>query len=104
MADDYTKVIHKYELDITDVQTIDMPIGAEILSVQEQRNHLVVWALVWTQYKDELEPRKFYVIGTGNPVPEPDEENWPTALAYVSTVQTKGGRLVWHVFTELDMW
>jgi len=102
----YERTIHKYELEITDVQTIEMPVGSEILSIQEQRDHLVLWAIVYNDVLDQLEPHKFYVVGTGNPVPEPDDDpdKWPAALVYCATVQTKGGRAAWHVFTEIDIW
>ena len=35
------RTIHKYELDITDVQTIDLPEYAEMLTVQEQKDKLI---------------------------------------------------------------
>jgi hypothetical protein len=82
------------------VQTIELPFYAEMLTIQEQRDKLVMWCIVDTE--DELEPRTFHVVGTGNPMPEPEWEEWPIMLAYVSTVQTKGGRLVWHVFLEIE--
>jgi hypothetical protein len=61
------RTIHKYELDITDVQTIELPFYAEMLTIQEQRDKLVMWCIVDTE--DELEPRTFHVVGTGNPIP-----------------------------------
>jgi hypothetical protein len=96
------RTIHKYELDITDVQTIELPFYAEMLTIQEQRDKLVMWCIVDTE--DDTEPRTFHVVDTGNPMPEPEDEGWPKGLAYCGTVQTKGGRLVWHVFTEIDFW
>lgn len=94
------RTIHKYELDITDEQVIDLPMYSEMLTIQEQHGKLVLWCAVDTE--DEMLPRKFFVVGTGHPMPEP-EDPW-CALVYCSTVQTRGGKLVWHVFTEMEMW
>ena len=96
------RMIHKYELDITDIQTIDLPEYAEMLTIQAQRDKLCLWCIIDTE--DGIEPRTFHVVGTGNPMPEPESEDWPTALAYCGTAQTREGRLVWHVFTEIDFW
>lgn len=40
------KTIYKYPLDVTDVQEIKLPVGAEILTVQAQNGTLCLWALV----------------------------------------------------------
>jgi len=101
MTDDIRRVL-KYELDITDKQTIEMPEGADILAIQEQKDKLVMWAIAYDGM--DVESRTFYVVGTGNPMPEPGREDWFTTLAYCATVQTRGGKFVWHVFTEMDFW
>ena len=86
------KTIYKYPLSITDVQTIWMPSGAKILSVQEQRDTLCLWAAV---DRDNIEaPRTILIVGTGNPMPY-------TCNDFIGTVQTNGGALVWHVFERL---
>jgi hypothetical protein len=85
--------IYKYELEITDTQTIMMPSRAKLLSVQpsdpnRQENRLWVWALV-----DEKVPsasREFLIVGTGNPC----NINF---YAYLGTCMMPNG-LVWHVF------
>ena len=50
------KTIWKYQLDTTDKQTITMPFGAEILSVQMQGLNPCMWVLV--NPSKELEDRK----------------------------------------------
>lgn len=82
------KVIYKYEL----TPEMHLPIGAVILDVQWQHDHLVLWALVDTDAPRE--PRRFAVIGTGAPMPD------NATLQYCATVQTPTG-LVWHVFEQV---
>jgi hypothetical protein len=88
------KTIHKYTLAITDKQTIQMPVGAGILTVQNQNESLCMWAQVDDQ-PHRVESRAFAVIGTGH---EMREYN---SLGYLGTVQFQGGALVFHVF-EID--
>ena len=84
------KVIWKYELDITDKQTIMMPPGAQILSVANQRGKLCLWALVEPAWSD-LEARTIEIIGTGNPI---DLSGlWHE---HIGTVVMEP--FVWHVF------
>lgn len=69
--------------------TLEMPIGAEILTVQEQNGHAQMWALV-DPYA-ENEEREFAVYGTGHKIPD-------SPGAYVGTFQLNEGTLVFHVF------
>lgn len=57
------KTIWKFSLQPTVEHTILMPVGAEILSVQTQRNTACIWALV--DPTAEKEKRKFIIVGTG---------------------------------------
>lgn len=82
------KRIFKYRLLPGAEQTIEMPEGAEVLSVQAQRNVANLWALA-----DEEAPLRgyaFFVCPTGEPVPE--------GLVYVGTFQLADGRYVYHLF------
>jgi len=80
--------IWKYELEVTDVQSVIMPRGAEVLSVQNQGGSICLWVIV--DPKEENVWREFEIIGTGNPM-EPDIRR-----SFIGTVQVD--RLVWHVF------
>lgn len=83
------RTIYKYALDITDVQRVEMPAGARLLHVANQRDELCLWALV-----DAARPtvdRFIGVVGTGNPAPDIDDD-----ADYVGTAQV--GSFVWHVF------
>jgi len=88
----------KYELEKVEKQTIEMSAEGDLLSIQEQQGKLVLWVLAWDDA--DIEERVFYVVQTGDPVPE--VEGWST-LAYCATVQGKRDR-EWHVFTKMDFW
>lgn len=89
------RVIYKYRLAVTDTQTISMPAGAKLLTVQVQSgnsaqgDHPYLWALVETVAP--LEDRTFITVGTGHPVSD-------DSLNYLGTYQLHDGRLVFHVF------
>jgi hypothetical protein len=89
------KTIWKFPLKITDRQTVAMPIGARVLSVQFQvqfqgDHSLCLWAVV--NPDNPMEPRTIQIHGTGHACPEAD------VLTFIGTVQQHGGQLVWHVF------
>jgi hypothetical protein len=84
------KTIYKYLLEITDEQTVSMPIGAQVLSAQMQGTQLCIWALV---YPDNFNcDRRVRIFGTGNPVTL--EGDWK----FVDSVQER--IFVWHIFIE----
>ena len=68
---------------------LDMPLGAEVLTVQVQENVITLWAKVDDQAP--MERRGFLVLGTGDKF-KGDEG------AYIGTVQKADGYLIWHVF------
>lgn len=76
----------------TATEIVDMPEGAEILTVQMQGEDICLWAKVdpttgsWTK-------RRFLCLGTGHEIPD---EN----LKYIGTIQTVD-RFVWHIFERL---
>lgn len=84
------KTIWKFPIDITDQQSVEMPDGARILTVQVQGGEVCLWAEV-----DSTAPkmrRTVYVFGTGHPL-SPD-----LSADYVGTIQIRGGALVFHVY------
>jgi len=85
------KTIWKFPLELTDRQTIKMPIDAQILSVQSQGNVICLWAIVDECDGNRLVPRTFFIAGTGNPLPCN-----PKSMAFIGTVQIVP--FVWHVF------
>lgn len=83
------QTIHKYKLEITDVQHIEIPSHSEILCVQNQNG----WPHVWVKCDPEFEPSKrtIYIHGTGHEVINPSAK-------YIGTFQLQDGALVFHVF------
>jgi hypothetical protein len=83
------KAIWKYPLKVEAQQTIEMPIGAEILCVQRQGEHACLWAKVapggWPT------KRTIVIHPTGL-----EFEEYPGR--YIGTFQTQDGLYVWHVF------
>lgn len=86
------KTIWKFTLEVKDIQTLDMPKGAEILTVQFQETHGQLWALV--DPEAEIEERDIEIFGTGNPI----HCDMGLTRQYIGTYQMHGGNLVWHVF------
>lgn len=80
-------IIWKYELQLTDRQTVVMPIGSEILSVDNQRGSLCLWAMADPEQPEQN--RNIEIIGTGNPMLDGRRE-------FIGTVVMNP--FVWHVF------
>lgn len=87
------KTIHKFPLKVTDRQTLVLPLGARILTVQAQRETPCIWAEVDAGKNVFTEQRTFLTFGTGHDMPD-------LVAKYVGTYQLKGGELVFHVYEE----
>ena len=87
------KTIWKYEFKTNSLVNIEMPIGAEILTVQSQQDKTCFWALV--DPKAKLKQRCFEIIGTGHTI---WEQQGQAERKYIGTYQLHGGDLVFHVF------
>lgn len=90
------KTVYKFPLEIKDTQTIEMPEGAELLTVQSQKGSLNIWALV--DVGKPLIKRTFEVFGTGHPI----YYDMGIERTYIGTAQTLGGNLVWHIFERIN--
>lgn len=84
--------VYKYPIALDDYFSLDLPKGAKILTVQEQRGIPQLWAFIKLG-EEEVEKRNFLLAGTGHPIKES-----PERLNYVGTFQTFGGGFVGHVF------
>lgn len=82
--------IWKYPLAVIDCQFLNMPIGAQLLTVQMQNGKPCLWALV-DETATETQRRGITIHGTGNPVPDDPGR-------YIATFQMMGGDLVFHAF------
>lgn len=85
------KTIHKFELLLQEKNTVKMPAGGQILSVQSQRDGIKIWALVNTSAP--METRLFEIIGTGQSI---QDLTSMLKRIYIGTAQM--GPMVWHVF------
>ncbi len=86
-----SKTIFKYGLSISQWQSINLPVNAEILKVDTQNNELYIWVLQDT-VDANTEIRYFEVFGTGHFMGEQKNRK------HIGTVLTYGGSYVWHVF------
>lgn len=86
------RVIYKYPLRLADHQILRLPEGGTVLSVQEQRGQLVIWAAVDMSQPDVNV--EFRIVGTGNPFPNDMLDGY----VWLGTVQEREGVFVWHVF------
>lgn len=82
--------IWKFPLAITDRQTVIMPAGTKILTIQAQDGFPQIWALV-NESSDQKQARKFVTYGTGHAITEDPG-------TYIATYQVNNGELVFHVF------
>lgn len=82
--------IYKYPVRVTDINKVEMPKGAKVLSVQMQRGVPCIWALV--DPAAEMETRMFFMFGTGHPV------EYAEGLRFIGTFQLVDRELVFHLF------
>jgi len=80
--------IFKYAVNVIDDQEIEMPKGAQILTVQVQDG--LPW--IWVAFTEGMETvkRKIVLMGTGHTRDMPG--------VYIGTFQLAGGRLIFHLF------
>jgi hypothetical protein len=86
-------MIYKYVLKVKDVQHIEMPKGARILTGGVQGAQLVLWAVV--NVAKATVRRTIRIVGTGH-------ETGPSHAVYIATVQMHhvNGIGVWHLFDD----
>lgn len=90
------KTIWKFELKLTDMQPVEMPEGAEILSVQNQEGKISLWALVDPTAIKKI--RTIEIFETGSDV----YCDMGIQRKYISTFQMRSGLLIYHVFERYD--
>ena len=84
------KRILKYKIEAIGEQSVEMPLGAEILTVQIQNGEPHIWAMV----EDGFCPLKYRIrtFGTGHEIPS------DFIGKHIGTYQTTYGGFVFHVF------
>lgn len=89
--------VWKYKVVVGGQFVLEMPAGAQILTVQTQRGWPQLWALVDSE-EEKKEYRLFRLCSTGLPI-----EGTRGELAYIGTFQMGGGDALWHLFEELGV-
>jgi hypothetical protein len=84
------RAIWKYRIPVRDNFTLELPVGARLLTAQVQNGEPCLWVL--TAPRAETVKRYFCLFGTGHPMESPGD------LTYVGTFQQSGGAFVWHLF------
>jgi len=89
-----TRVIFKYSMRFQGNEcTLQLPKGAEILTIDYQSHQPQLWAEVNTE-EEKTEERTFVVYGTGSPM------NSAVTNQYIVTRQQ--GQYVWHFYEMKD--
>ena len=83
--------IWKTVLAPTEVQTIEVPAGAEMLCAREQLEAICVWFKC--DPEQAKEKRTIRICGTGHDAP-----TFGNAWRFLGTTFLEGGQLVFHVF------
>lgn len=83
-----TRMIWKFPVSIAERFSVEMPAGAEILTVQMQGDTPCMWAIVDPDAFPEI--RNFRMAGTGHELGQIGR--------HIGTVQMAGGALIWHFF------
>ena len=85
------RTIWKYDLEVTDEQTIQIPQGASVLTVDTQDGLPKLWMAVCPGEKKL--PVRVAIIGTGNTL-------WCDGWTYAGSFKMRQDILVFHVFVE----
>jgi hypothetical protein len=85
------ETIWKFPLSVTDQVTIQVPEGAQILSLQVQGGIPCLWAKV--NPDNPKKPMKIGIYGTGH-------EHQEIPGIFIATFQMEGGTLVFHAFLQ----
>jgi hypothetical protein len=86
------KKIFKYVIPITDESKLQLPAGAQIFSVIEQRNEIVLYAIINT-FVEVTKTVSIRVVGTGHVINFDLNE-----YKFLGTISLCGGTLMFHVF------
>ncbi len=87
--------IWKYPLEITDSQSLKLPLNAKFLSAINQNGIPTLYYLVEPDVKTKT--IEILIIGTGNPISE-----YLDKYDFLGTVSTHNDKLVWHIFATKE--
>lgn len=84
--------VWKYTLEAKESQKVEMPLGAKILSAEEQNDQIVIYAIVDPD-EETYETFVVVVVGTGH------ETHFALHdMNFLNTVKMENGKLMFHVF------
>lgn len=86
------RTIYKYPIAAPFLNELDLPVGAEVISVETVQDVICVYAIVDTDVR-ETEVHKFWIFGTGHPMPK------ELKAKFICTVLQD--IYVFHVFEEI---
>lgn len=82
-------------MDLDPPNDIVMPIGAKVIAVGTQQGSMKLWAEVEEGTEENVQDRRFWVIGTGWPIDTTGRQ-----LVHIGTSISNTGAFVWHVYEE----
>lgn len=90
------KTVHKYTFEAARKQSIEMPVGAKVLTSIVQREDIVVYAEVDlpTSGQIETEDKHFFIFGTGDLVNPEEIEGY----TYLATIPYMNAQVIFHVY------
>ena len=88
------KRIFKYDVPATDHFELELPLDAEVLTFQSQKESFYIWAIINDEEGLNDEKRYFRLAGTGHDL----TEDYPKIKKYIGTAQIMDGGLVFHLF------
>jgi len=92
------KTIYKYPLETTYRQSVELPEGFEILTIQVQYGKPCIWVLHDRELKN-LKPVEIEIFDTGHDV---YHIGGKTARRYIGTYQLADGKLIFHTFHRIQ--
>lgn len=88
--------IWKYPLQVLSTQTVELPVGAEIISANSIGDELFMWAIVDCKRQlEDIVEREICVLVTDGPYPEDKK------LKFIDTAQMHDGKFICHIFEVL---
>jgi hypothetical protein len=84
------KSIFKYEVPLTDLFTLSLPPGYEVVHFGEQHGVMYIWVLLNPALREETV--EFRLYGTGHIISNPEDKE------YIGTCIN--GEFVWHLFNS----
>ena len=97
MSSNSGKVIYKYQMPIKEHFEMRLPINAEIIRMDSQDGFFWLWAVVNTEYPDEI--RKFHAVKCGGNMPDVEESNLVYRGCCAMFIQQE---LMLYIFEEIQ--